>query len=87
VDAPPTLLQLDAETFRVLLGDGVERIATLRHETRRGLGLHGVPPLAVASELVTLLCEHDALPHGAFDLGAAAGRVPGFVEEMAARLR
>jgi hypothetical protein len=81
------LLQTDPETFRVLCGDGRELTATLAHHTRRGLGLHGVPPLEVATQIVAFLVERDALPSdGEVALGAAAGRFPEFVDELRARL-
>jgi hypothetical protein len=82
----PTLLQTGPETFRVLLGDGRERTVTLPHHTRRGLGLHGVPPLTVAREIVRFLLERgDDLPDQA-SLGAVAGRHVGFVDELRGRL-
>lgn len=81
------LLQIGPERFRVLLGGGREIDATLSHTTRRGLGMHGVPPLTVASEIVRFLQEHDDLPDGGdVSLGAAAGRHPGWVDELRARL-
>lgn len=86
MDPTPSLLQLDPETFRVVVDDGVPRTCRLAHHTRRGLGLTGIPPLTVATELVRFLVEHGAVPADThFDLGAAAGRVPGFVDEIAAR--
>jgi len=87
VTTDPVLLQTGPETFDVLLGGGVRLEVTLAHHTRRGLGLHGVPPLQVATELVRFLLEHDALPSsGPVSLGAVAGGVPGFVDELRARL-
>lgn len=81
------LLQTGPETFRVLLGGGRELIATLAHDTRRGLGAQGTPPLAVATEIVRFLRERDALPDsGEVSLGAAGGRHPEFVDELRARL-
>jgi hypothetical protein len=80
------LLQVGPETFRVLFGDGRQVNATLPHATRRALGLHGVPPLSVATELVVFLLERDALPDGDVALGRAAGRFPEFVEELRTRL-
>lgn len=86
VMATPTLLQTGPESFRVLLGDGRQVTATLAHHTRRGLGLHGVPPVTVATEIVAFLLEQgDALEDGVA-LGAAAGRYTGFVEELRSRL-
>lgn len=83
----PALLQTGPETFRVLLGDGQQLEVTLAHETRRGLGLVGVPPLQVATEIVRFLAERDALTGPELALGPAAGRFPEFVEEITARLR
>lgn len=83
----PTLLQTGPETFRVLLGDGQARTVTLPHHTRRGLGLHGVAPLTVASEIVRFLLEQgEDLPEDDASLGAVAGRHEGFVEELRSRL-
>jgi hypothetical protein len=82
----PTLLQTGPESFQVLLGGGRIVEATLPHHTRRGLGLHGVPPLAVATEIVRFLLERDALDGDRIALGAAAGRHPEFVEELRSRL-
>jgi hypothetical protein len=82
----PVLLQEDPERFRVLLGGGREVQATLPHAARRGLGLHGVPPLTVATELVAFLLERDALPEREVALVPAAARFPGFFDELRARL-
>lgn len=82
----PTLLQTGPETFQVLLGDGRQVTATLPHHTRRGLGLHGVPPLTVAREVVSFLLEQGEQLEGEVALGAAAGQHPGFVEELRSRL-
>jgi hypothetical protein len=87
---PPVLLQTGPETFQVLLGGGRTLAAHLPHHTRRGLGLQGVPPLAVATEIVAFLLEREGL-QAALDgdevaLGAAAGRYPGFVDELRSRL-
>lgn len=84
---PPVLLQTGPESFRVLLGGGRQIEATLAHETRRGLGLAGVPPLHVAAEIVRFLEERDALLGPELALGPAAGCFPEFVEEITARLR
>jgi hypothetical protein len=83
--AEPTVLQTDPETFEVWVGPRRVR-ARLAHHTRRGLGLQGVPPVAVAGELVRFLVERDALPEGEVDLGPTAGRFPELAEEMRARL-
>jgi hypothetical protein len=80
------VLQDDPERFRVLRGGGRVTVGLLPHATRRGLGLHGVPPLAVARELALFLHEHEALPDGEVALVPAAARVPGFLDEVRARL-
>jgi hypothetical protein len=81
------VLQTGPETFRVL-GGGRDLAATLPHHTRRGLGLHGVPPVQVATELARFLAERGGLPagEGEISLAAAAGRYPGFVDELRSRL-
>ena len=84
--ARPVLLQTGPETFRVLLGDGRTILAELPHHLRRGLGLTGVPPLTVATELVDFLLEQDGIDGDEVSLGAAAGRYPGFVDELRSRL-
>ena len=83
----PVVLQTGPESFQVL-GTGRRVEATVGHDTRRGLGLQGVPPVQVATELVRFLLERDGIPQadGPVDLGAAAGRYPEFVEEIRARL-
>ncbi len=83
------LLQTGPEEFDVLLGDGRRRSVTLRHDTRRDLGLSGVPPLHVATEAVRILLERgDDLDAdgGAMDLGPALGRDPVGFEELRVRL-
>jgi hypothetical protein len=81
----------DPERFQVLLGGRVVA-AVLGHDARRGLGLHGTPPVTIATELVGLLLEHDAWPGDErpadeeLALLPAAGRVAGFAEELRARL-
>jgi hypothetical protein len=80
------LLQTGPETFEVRRAGAGVVTATLSHATRRGLGLHGVPPLAVATEIVRFLLERDGLPEGELALGPAAGRYPEFVEELRHRL-
>jgi hypothetical protein len=83
----PVVLQTGPERFRVLLGGGRELSATLAHHTRRGLGLHGVPPVQVATEIVRFLAERGALEdEGEIALGSAAGRYPEFVDEVRSRL-
>jgi hypothetical protein len=81
------VLQTGPESFRVL-GAGRDLTASLPHHTRRGLGLHGVPPVQVATEIARFLLERDALPvEGAeVPLAAVAGRFPGFVDEVRSRL-
>jgi hypothetical protein len=78
----------DPERFTVLLGDGRVVTATLPHAARRGLGLHGTPPVAVATELVGLVLEHDRWPESDDEvlLLPVAGGIPGFVDELRARL-
>jgi hypothetical protein len=83
------LATADPERFTVLFGDGRVHTATLAHRTRRGLGLHGVPPVHIARELVALIVEHDRWPESDDEvvLVAVAGALPGgFVEELRARL-
>jgi hypothetical protein len=78
----------DPERFTVRFADGRVHSATVPHATRRGLGLHGVPPVTVATELVGLVLEHDLWPESDDEvlLVALAGQVPGFVDELRARL-
>ncbi len=83
---PPTLMQTGPETFRVLCGDGRALSATVAHHTRRGLGLSGVPPLTVATEMVRFLQEQGATLEDGMDLGAAAVSHLGAVEELRSRL-
>ncbi len=83
------LLQQDPETFRVLLGDGRTFEGVLPTVARRSLAPAGTPPLVVATALVELLQEYDALPDrpsGRVPLLALVGRVPGAVEELRSRL-
>lgn len=82
------LLQTGPQTFQVLLGGGRIIDAHLSHDTRRGLGLTGQPPLAVATELVRFLAEREDLAGvgSPLYLGAAAGKYPEFVDEIRARL-
>jgi hypothetical protein len=88
----PVLLQTGPETFEVRVAGRAPLRAELAHHTRRGLGLHGVPPLTVATEIVRFLLERDALPtpdgtaEDPVSLGARAGRFPGFVDELRSRL-
>ncbi len=83
----PTLLQTGPETFDVWVA-GRRLAARLPHRTRRGLGLTGLPPLHVATEMVVFLAERDALPADGeeVDLGRAVGRFPEFSEELRSRL-
>lgn len=79
----------DPERFTVLLGDGRVHSATLAHQTRRGLGLHGVPPVVVARELVLLIVENGRWPESDDEvvLTAVAGAMPGgFADELRTRL-
>ena len=80
------LLQTGPETFEVHAAEADRVTATLSHATRRGLGLHGVPPLTVATEIVRVLLERDGLVGDPVALGPAAGRYPEFVEELRSRL-
>ena len=82
----PVLLQTGPESFRVLLGEGRTVDAHLAHHTRRGLGLQGVPPLTVATEMVLFLLERDGIEGDEVSLGAAVGRYPEFVDELRSRL-
>jgi hypothetical protein len=90
----PALLQTGPETFRVLFGDGITVEARLSHEARRELGMTGVPPLTVATEIVRFLVEQGALPPegagaqpaGELPLVGAGARHPGFIEELRSRL-
>jgi hypothetical protein len=88
-DGFEVLATADPERFTVLFGDGRVHTATLAHRTRRGLGLHGVPPVLVARELVAIVVEAGRWPESDDEvvLAAVAGAVPGgFVEELRARL-
>ncbi|MTV26313.1 hypothetical protein FTX61_12950 [Nitriliruptoraceae bacterium ZYF776] len=81
------LATADPERFQVL-HDGRLVHATLPHQARRALGLHGTPPVTIASELVQLLVEQDAWPGDRDEVAllALAGPLPGFAEELRARL-
>jgi len=85
---PPTLIQTGPDTFDLLLGDGRVRMLHLAHHTRRGLGLTGIPPLQVATEVVRILLERGAPldGEGPLDLGPALGRDPAGFEELRVRL-
>lgn len=85
---PPTLVQTGPDTFDLLLGDGRVRALHLAHHTRRGLGLTGIPPLQVATEIVRILLERGAPfdGDGPLDLGPALGRDPAGFEELRVRL-
>lgn len=78
----------DPERFTVLLGGGRVASATLPHSARRGLGLHATPPVFLARELVALALEHDRWPESDDEvlLVPLVGSIPGFVEELRARL-
>lgn len=90
---PPTLLQTGPESFTLLRGDGRQQPLTVTAHARRGLGLHGVPPLAVATEAVLLLEElapellTAADGDAPLDVVAALGREPTAVEELRIRLQ
>lgn len=91
-DDEPVLMQTGPETFRAALPDG--RIVELRlaHHTRQGLDLPSVPPLSIATQMVCLLLEREALPAdlapdgGVLELGPATLRFPEAVDELRARL-
>jgi hypothetical protein len=87
-DGAQVLATADPERFTILLGDGRVVSATLPHAARRGLGLHGTPPVLLATELVALICEHDRWPQSDDEvlLAPLAGSIPGFVDELRARL-
>ncbi|TVP71221.1 MAG: hypothetical protein EA340_04910 [Nitriliruptor sp.] len=91
----PIIQQTGPESFELLLGEGQRCTLRLAHHTRRGLGLHGVPPLHVATEAVRILQERGERLDGngeggtereEFDLGAAVGRDPAGFEELRMRL-
>lgn len=83
--------QTDAERFEVTLMEGghaaSRHVVTLPRHTRRGLGLHGVPPSTVVEEGIRFLLER--LPAGdlprELSLPAEAGRFPEWVEELRVR--
>ena len=80
------MLQTGPESFEVWVG-GRRLAARLEHHARRGLGLQGVPPVQVATEMVAFLVEREALPAGTeLDLGRAVGRFPEATEELRSRL-
>ncbi|MFO7960238.1 MAG: hypothetical protein R6U94_04755 [Nitriliruptoraceae bacterium] len=85
---PPTLIQTGPESFDLLLGDGRVRVLHLAQHTRRGLGLTGIPPLQVATEIVGILSERGEELEGdePLDLGPALGRDPAGFEELRVRL-
>ncbi len=85
---PPTLIQTGPETFDLLLGAGRVRVARLAQHTRRGLGLTGIPPLQIATEIVAILSERGEALAGEdpLDLGPALGRDPAGFEELRVRL-
>ncbi len=92
---PPILQQTGPEDFVLFRGDGRQQRLLLAHHTRRGLGLHGVPPLQVATEAVRILQERErpleaasatGAPDAVLDLGAAVGRDPAGFEELRMRL-
>lgn len=84
----PVVLQTGPETFDVWVG-GRRLAVRVGHHVRRGLGLQGVPPVQVASEMIVFLDERDALPsdtEGEIELGRAVGRFPEATEELRSRL-
>lgn len=87
----PPVLQTGPDRFRVFPAHGPSVEVVLAHHTRRGLGLAGVPPLAVATEMVMFLLERGesliGIDHDVpLSLGQAVGRYPEFVDELRARL-
>jgi len=88
------LLQEGPETFRVLVGDRRTRRVRLPQHLRRGLCAEGSAPVVVAREVLALLLEQGTLrlDSDAFagpdpvDLAAAVAAVPGYVDELRARL-
>lgn len=81
----PALLQTGPDTFTLMLGGGERREVVLPTTSRRELGLHGVPPLSVATEIVRLLREHGTVPLAGADLIAEVARQPGGLEELRGR--
>lgn len=84
-------MQTGPEAFRVFPLHGPSVEVVLAHHTRRGLGLAGVPPLEVATEMVVFLLERGepltGPDHGIpLSLGQAVGRYPECVDELRARL-
>lgn len=86
MDTQPHLIQTGPETYRLHLSTQPARSVVLTHHTRQGLGVPGLAPHTIATEVVRFLLEHDHVPEEGADLGAEAGRYPGFVEELRSRL-
>jgi hypothetical protein len=95
------VVQMDAEDFDVTLDDGTVIQVTLRVSTRAGLGIRGVPPIAVVTEAVGLLEEAQAWPPAGVSTDPAEGpatgsspvdvvglvaATPGGLDELRARL-
>ena len=81
------LLQTGPDSFEVRVTGYPPVQAVLQPHTRQGLGGSSVPPVVVATEIVRFLLEHDAWPPTVQEsLGAAVGRIPGFVDELQGRL-
>lgn len=82
----PALLQTGPESFALVLDGGEQRALTLPTAARRELGLHGIPPLTVATASVQLLTEHGRVPAAGADLVSELARQPGGLEELRSRL-
>jgi bifunctional DNA-binding transcriptional regulator/antitoxin component of YhaV-PrlF toxin-antitoxin module len=84
------VMQLGPEEFRVIVvdaGEKHERTVTVPRHARQGLGLHGVPPVAIVEESVRFLLEREepaAIPDR-FVLPTIAGRYPEYPEEIRSR--
>lgn len=86
MDTTAQLIQTDPETYRVHLVGLPARTVRLSHRTRQGLGPAGVAPHTIATEVVRFLLERGHVPAEGADVGAEAGRYPGFVDELRSRL-
>lgn len=84
------VMQLGPEEFRVIVTDaGTKHDVTVKlpRHARQGLGLRGVPPVALVEESVRFLLEREepsALTAG-FVLPTIAGRYPEYPEEIRSR--
>lgn len=88
--ADVVVMQLGPEEFRVIVTDaGAKHDLTVQlpRHARQGLGLHGVPPVAVVEESIRFLLEREepaAIPER-FVLPTIAGRYPEYPEEIRGR--